>query len=103
MSGIVGILNLDGAPADRELLQQMTEFLAYRGPDAQEIWTGGAVGLGHAMLRTTRESFADRQPASLDGQVWITADARVDARTELIQKLQSKGRTCHDADRKSVV
>ncbi len=97
MSGIVGILNLDGSPADGELLQKMTEFLAYRGPDAQEIWTGGAVGLGHAMLRTTRESLGHQQPASLDGQVWITADARVDARAELIQKLQSKGRTCHDA------
>lgn len=97
MSGIVGILHFDDAPADPCLLQEMTEFLSYRGPDARNIWTGGAVGFGHAMLRTTSESQRERQPGSLDGQVWITADARVDARAELIQKLESKGRDASPA------
>ena len=41
MSGIVGIVNLEGAPVDRQLLRQITDFLAYRGPDAQEIWVAG--------------------------------------------------------------
>src|SRR6266851_4305018 len=91
MSGIVGIVNPDGAPVDRHLLQQMTEAMAFRGPDAKEIWSQGSVGFGHAMLRTTHESVHERQPASLDGKVWITADARVDARAELITKLESKG------------
>ncbi len=90
MSGIVGVINLDGAPADRQLLQQMTAFVAYRGPDAQEIWIDGKVGFGHTMLRTTAESMRERQPFSLDGQVWITADARVDGRSDLIGKLASK-------------
>src|SRR5262249_28583295 len=93
MSGIAGILNSDGAPLDRALLQRMTEFLAYRGPDAQRIWTAGPVGLGHALLRTTQESVSECQPASLDGRIWITADARIDGGTDLIQKLSSKGRT----------
>jgi asparagine synthase (glutamine-hydrolysing) len=35
---------------------------------------------------------AERQPCSLDGQVWITADARVDGRQELKQKLEANGR-----------
>ena len=90
MSGIVGILNLDGAPLDRLLLQRMTEFMAFRGPDGQEIWVDGHVGLGHTMLRTTYESAQEQQPCSLDGQVWITADARIDARSDLIQKLEGK-------------
>jgi asparagine synthase (glutamine-hydrolysing) len=75
---------------DASLLRQMTEFLAFRGPDAQEIWTAGSVGFGHAMLRTTFEP--ERQPATLDGRLWITADARVDARDELIRQLESCGR-----------
>jgi asparagine synthase (glutamine-hydrolysing) len=87
MSGIVGIVNLDGRPVDRELLRQMTDFMAYRGPDAQEIWSEGSVGFGHTMLRTTRESFNEHQPVSLDGEVWITADARIDGRKELAGKL----------------
>jgi len=93
MSGIAGILNSDGAPLDRALLQRMTEFLAYRGPDAQQIWTAGPVGIGHALLHTTHESASECQPASLDGRIWITADARIDGRTDLMQHLSSKGRT----------
>ena len=92
MSGILGILNRDGAPADRDLLGEMTRFMAYRGPDGQQVWREGAVGLGHALLRTTRESDQEQQPCTLDGQVWITADARVDARAELMGKLESAGR-----------
>src|SRR5205807_844250 len=92
MSGIVGIINLDGAPVDRQLLRRMTDFLAYRGPDAQNIWSDGPVGFGHTMLRTTFESEREQQPCSLDGRVWITADARIDARDNLIRDLRSKGR-----------
>lgn len=91
MSGIVGIVNLDGAPVDRTLLKRMTEFMAYRGPDGCDIWIDGHVGFGHMMLRTTTESLNERQPFSLEGQVWITADARVDSREDLIQKLPSEG------------
>lgn len=35
MSGLVGIVNLDGAPVDGALLRRMTQDLAPRGPDAQ--------------------------------------------------------------------
>lgn len=92
MSGIVGIVNLVGKPIDRELLRRMTDFMAYRGPDAQEIWIDGHVGFGHTMLRTTIESEREQQPCSLDGEVWITADARIDGRAELTRKLEVKGR-----------
>jgi asparagine synthase (glutamine-hydrolysing) len=92
MSGIVGIFNRDGAPADGDLLGEMTGFMASRGPDAQQVWHDGAVGFGHALLRTTWESERERQPCTLDGEVWIAADARVDARADLIGKLESAGR-----------
>jgi asparagine synthase (glutamine-hydrolysing) len=92
MSGIVGILNPEGLAVDQRLLTTMTDHLAYRGPDAQEMWLDGQVGFGHTMLRTTFEQASERQPCSLDGQVWITADARVDGRQELKQKLEANGR-----------
>ena len=56
MSGIVGVLNLDGAPVDRGLLDRMTEYVAFRGPDRQRVWTSNQVGFGHALLKTTEES-----------------------------------------------
>jgi asparagine synthase (glutamine-hydrolysing) len=90
MSGFAGILNLDGAPVDRSLLERMTRGLAFRGPDAEGIWSDGAVGLGHALLRTTHEAAREKQPAGLDGRLWIAADVRIDARAELIEKLKAK-------------
>src|SRR5579872_5537634 len=70
----------------------MNDSLSFRGPDAHNIWTAGPVGFGHTLLAATEEAFREKQPCSLDGQVWITADARVDARPELIRQLGNHGR-----------
>jgi asparagine synthase (glutamine-hydrolysing) len=90
MSGIAGIVHLDGAPVDHVLLERMTRFLAPRGPDAQRIWIKGGAGLGHALLITDPGSDPRPQPCTVDGRAWITADARLDARDELIHKLSSR-------------
>ena len=91
MSGIVGIVHLDGAPVDRSLLRRMTDFMTFRGPDAQETWIDGNVGFGHTLLKTTFEAEHEHQPFTLDGQTLIVADARVDAQRDLISKLESRG------------
>jgi asparagine synthase (glutamine-hydrolysing) len=83
LSGFVAIFRTDGLPADPALLEAMTEFLSVRGPDAQAAWFDGPAGMGHALLRTTRESAAEHQPFSFDGRVRIVADARLDARDDL--------------------
>jgi asparagine synthase (glutamine-hydrolysing) len=90
LSGFVGIFNLDGAPVDRELLTRLTGLLAFRGPDAEAAWCDGAVGMGHALLRATREAAEACQPTSLSGRLAIVADARIDARDELIDRLNAK-------------
>jgi asparagine synthase (glutamine-hydrolysing) len=87
LSGIVGIFHRDGAPVDRVLLQSLVDFLVFRGPDARGSWAETSIGLGHTLLQTTHESFAERQPASLENQFWITADARLDRRAELLGEL----------------
>ena len=87
MSGFAGIVNRDNAPADREFARKMTEFLTFRGPDSQIVWAEGQAALGHALLRTSPESIDEHQPCSLFGRVWITADARLVARVDLIRRL----------------
>jgi asparagine synthase (glutamine-hydrolysing) len=87
MSGIAGIVHLDGRPADRALIESMTDSLAFRGPDGRHVWTGASVALGHTLLKTTFEAESECQPASIDGQVWITADARIDDRENLAREL----------------
>ncbi len=91
MSGIVGIINLDKSPVDSQLLERMTGFMKFRGPDAQTVWNGGAIGFGHTLLRTTDESAREQQPYNFDDCLFIVADARIDGREELIRKLAGKG------------
>ena len=67
--------------------------MSFRGPDAQETWIDGNAGFGHTMLRTTFEAETEQQPLTLDGKVWLTADARIDGRAELIANLEAKLRT----------
>ncbi|MBL8189201.1 MAG: asparagine synthetase B [Acidobacteria bacterium] len=98
MSGIVGVCHTDqrladNRPVDRALLQRMTASLAFRGPDAQNISVIDNIGFGHALLQTTEESLGECQPFRW-GEFRITADARIDARTDLLRRLRAKG---HDA------
>ncbi|MDY6785576.1 MAG: asparagine synthase-related protein [Cyanobacteriota bacterium] len=93
MSGICGILNLDGQPIDKPLLETMTAYLKFRGPDARGIWSDREMGFGHTLLQTTEESAAERQPYTLNGEVYITADARIDGRDELVSQLRTAGQS----------
>lgn len=102
MSGFVALFQRNGLPVDRGLLAGFTSFLSFRGPDARESSVSGSAGLGHTLLRTTRAPAHERQPMSLNGQCWIVADARLDRRTELRDRLISAGhdvaQTASDAE-----
>lgn len=92
VSGIAGIVLPAGRSVDERLLRRMAASMAYRGPDGHRTWSAGRVGFAHALLQTSDLPPAP-QPATLDGRVWITADARVDGRADLVRKLEAAGRT----------
>jgi asparagine synthase (glutamine-hydrolysing) len=92
VSGIVAILNTDGAACDAARLQDLTQALAFRGPDGIGMTVSGEAGLGATLFRTTEESATEAQPLSLDGKVWIVADCRIDDRATLIAALRTAGR-----------
>jgi asparagine synthase (glutamine-hydrolysing) len=97
MSGIAGIYNLDGRPADAALLNSMTDIIAHRGPDEVGYWIDGPVGLGHRMLHTTPESLMEKQPLTDEtGNLCLTLDGRVDNREELTLDLKVKGMRLRD-------
>jgi asparagine synthase (glutamine-hydrolysing) len=95
LSGIAGIFDRNGAPADRELLRAFAHFLSFCGPDGRDVWSSGPVGFGHALLRATRESLGEREIPCLDGNLWITADARIDCRDELKAELEQAEQKIH--------
>ena len=87
MSGIAGVLRLDGGACERSDLAGMIETIAHRGPDAVESWAEGPVGMANALLRTTPESAGERLPL-VEGDLALAADARIDNRAELLTELE---------------
>ena len=92
MSGICGLVNLDGAPVEPDVLKDMAEASAFRGPDGIRYWVDGNVGFAHLALNTTPESMREQQPlANKQTLLCLVADARVDNRDELIRTLTDAG------------
>ncbi len=89
MSGICGIVNLDGKPVAPETLTAMMDSLAHRGIDGSGTWREGPAALGHQMLHLTPESLTEVLPFSdPQARLAITADARLDNRKELFRRLE---------------
>ncbi len=86
MSAISGIFYRNERSVDPKLIKLMNDKLYHRGPDGSKIWCEGSVALGHQMLHTTPESLHETLPFEKDGII-ITADARIDNRKELSEKL----------------
>ncbi len=89
MSGICGIIRFDSKEVKKEEIEKMLGAMQNRGSDAEGLWIEGCVGFGHKMLWTTSESFHENQPLVRQGEnLVLTADARIDNREELIEKLE---------------
>jgi asparagine synthase (glutamine-hydrolysing) len=87
MSGIAGIVRLDGAPASIRDVDALASAIAHRGGDGDGHWSNGGVALVHAMLHTTAESRREPQPL-VDAHLAIVADVRIDNRAELLSLLR---------------
>lgn len=96
MCGICGIIDLTGQPIDLEILRQMADTLAHRGPDAEGFYcnpaVGGtsAVGLAHRRLSIIDIATGQQPLANEDGTVWIVFNGEIynylDVREELLHK-----------------
>jgi asparagine synthase (glutamine-hydrolysing) len=87
VSGICGLLNLDGSPVRPGELRDMVSLLERRGPDGSAITTRARVGFGHTLLGTTPEATAEQLPLEhAPTGCLITGDARLDNRAELLAR-----------------
>ena len=87
MSGLCGIIQLDGPAVEEEVLRAMAQAAAHRGPDGIGYWSAGGAGIAHLALHIAPESLKEKQP-HLDGDLVLTADARIDNRDELTAALK---------------
>ncbi len=92
MCGITGILNLDGAPVDPDVLSAMTRALAHRGPNGEGMHRDGPLGFGHRRLAIIDPSPAGHQPmVSADGRWALNYNGEVYNFRELRAELERDG------------
>jgi asparagine synthase (glutamine-hydrolysing) len=88
LSGICGILRLDGEAVDQRALDAMLRSLRHLGTDGAAALCDGPIGLGYQAHRVTQEDAFDAQPlAAGAGEVLLVADLRLDNREALAQSL----------------
>lgn len=92
MTGLAALLNRDSTPVDEAVLRRMLAALDRYGSDHASLTLHGRAGLANALLATTPEAVGTQQPHSLDGQVWVTAQARLDDRPALLRRLRAEDR-----------
>ena len=88
MSGIAGVVRLDGGAVTAEQLQAMLVPMRLRGPDRRELACFGEAGFAQALLATTPEALAEVQPwrHPHSGCV-VVSDSRLDNRPQLLREL----------------
>ena len=84
MSGICGILSLDGSVPTLAQIAAMTAPLERRGPEGTHHLLAGPVALGHTLLATTPEALIEVLPfTDIATGCAITGDIRLDNRDEI--------------------
>lgn len=92
MCGIAGIFNLSGKPVADSEIKKMTNILAHRGPDSEDVYMHENVGLGHRRLAILDTSPKGAQPmASKNGEWVLVFNGCVYNFRELKIELQAKG------------
>lgn len=93
MCGIAGIVRLDGSAVDSHELDQLTDALAHRGPDARGTFIDGNVGLGHRRLSIIDLTPGGAQPMqSEDGSLVLTFNGEIYNFAEKRKLLEARGR-----------
>src|SRR5262245_4173837 len=88
MSGIAGLWNLDGQPAEPHVLSLMSSALAPRGRDGEGRRTVGAAALCCQHLWVTAEEIGERQPLTGRRDETLVMDGRIDNRNELLGQMK---------------
>jgi len=87
MSGIAGLMRFDGLAVSERELSRVANALGQYGPDRSDVVASGSIGLAHVLMRMTAEDRFDRQPWRGASGALITADVRLDNRTEVLARL----------------
>jgi asparagine synthase (glutamine-hydrolysing) len=88
MSVQFGRWNFEGQPPAPDYFEKVSAALAPYGPDSNEAYSKGGVGILYRAFHTTKESHRETQPHVCSSGAVITWDGRLDNRAELIRELR---------------
>ncbi len=91
MCGICGIVELNGKPADRGLLEAMNQRIVHRGPDGDGFYFHGPIGLANRRLSIIDLSGGWQPQANEDGTIQVVFNGEIYNFIELREELQKKG------------
>jgi len=96
MCGFVVIVGRAGRVVDRNMVEQMVETIAHRGPDDSGFWSNGTVAMGFRRLAIIDRSLAAHQPMlAPDGQAVLVFNGEIFNFVELRDELRSLGHQFH--------
>jgi asparagine synthase (glutamine-hydrolysing) len=88
MSVQFGKWNFEGRPPAPDYLDKVSAILGPYGPDSNESYSKGGVGILYRAFHTTNESHREKQPHISSSGAVITWDGRLDNRAELMRALR---------------
>jgi asparagine synthase (glutamine-hydrolysing) len=91
MCGICGLVSLNGAPADRALLERMNDSLVHRGPDSDGVFVEGGTGIAARRLAIIDLQTGDQPLTNEDGSVVVVQNGEIYNYRELRASLEGKG------------
>src|SRR5436190_4345837 len=104
MCGIAGIVNKDGAPVDRELLERMNLAIRHRGPDDDGFYFSDGVGLAMRRLAIIDLKTGKQPIHNQDRTAWIVFNGEIYNYRELREKLEKLGHTFYtNSDTEAIV
>jgi len=91
MCGIAGKYNLDGRPADAQLLSRMASLIRHRGPDDEGVYIDGPLGMTMRRLSIIDVASGHQPICNEDGSIWIVFNGEIYNYVELYAELVARG------------
>ena len=104
MCGICGIVDLNGRPVDRDVLEDMNATLVHRGPDSAGVLIDGPVGFAMRRLAIIDLGGGEQPIANEDGSIQVVQNGEIYNYRELRAELEQRGhRFSTDSDTEVLV
>jgi asparagine synthase (glutamine-hydrolysing) len=91
MCGIAGILNSNGSDSPADVLHQMCQTLAHRGPDDEGLFVKGGAALGMRRLSVIDLAGGHQPLFNEDRTVWVVLNGEIYNFSDLRRDLEDKG------------